>query len=310
MRKLGLAGLVGASLVLVVGLIFFIFGFFRPKVAGIYIETNPSSTVYLNGEQVGKTPYDKLRDPGETVIRLIPESFQAPLVPYETKITLVPGVKTVVRRDFGESQETSAGEIVSFEKIERDQSSLVVISNPDSAQLLIDGKEKTFTPHKTSDILPGEHTLELNADGYQTRSVNVKTHQGYKLTAVVQLAISTSTTQSQPTPSEKPKEEKPMVEILSTPVGFLRVRNQASSIADEVGRVQPGERYTLLLEDEKTGWYKIEYEEGKEGWISNQYAKKIELSGVVLTVTPKVTPTPTPRAIPSPTKVLSPTPGF
>ena len=302
MRKLGLAGLVGASLVLVIGLIFFIFGFFRPKVAGIYIDTNPSSTIYLNGEQVGKTPYDKLRDPGETVIRLIPESFQAPLVPYETKITLVPGVKTVVRRDFGESQETSAGEIVSFEKIERDQSSLVVISIPDSAELLIDGKDKTFTPHKTSDILPGEHTLELRADGYQSRPVNVKTHQGYKLTAVVQLALSTSTTQVQPTPTEKPKEEKPMVEILSTPVGFLRVRNQPSSVADEVGRIQPGERYVLLSEDEKTGWYKIEYEEGKEGWISNQYAKKIEASSVTPAVSPRVSPTPTPKVLLSPTR--------
>lgn len=310
MRKLGLAGLVGILLILVVGLVFFIVGYFRPKVAGIYIDTNPASAVYLNGEQVGKTPYDKTVAPGEIVIRLIPESFQAPLVPYETKITLVAGIKTVIRRDFGESQETSAGEIISFEKVGKDQSNLVVISIPDSAELLIDGGQRTFTPHKTSDIPVGQHTLALKADGYVERSVPVKTHQGYKLTAIVQLALATNANKTEPVPTEKSKEpERPMVEILSTPVGFLRVRNQASSLADEVGRVQPGERYVLVLEDEKTGWYKIEYEEGKEGWISNQYAKKIESLNPGATVTPRLSPTPTLKvSTPSSTKV--PTPAF
>jgi N-acetylmuramoyl-L-alanine amidase len=68
------------------------------------------------------------------------------------------------------------------------------------------------------------------------------------------------------------------VEILSTSTGFLRVRSEPSILGEEIGRVEPGERYPYLDEDEDTGWLKIEYEEGKEGWVSGQYAKKIEES--------------------------------
>lgn len=293
-----------------IGIVFFIFGLFRPKVAGLYIDTTPTSVVYINGEQVGKTLYDEPVAPGEVVIRLIPESFQAPLVPYEAKITLVAGIKTVIRRNFGETQETSSGEIISFEKIGKDQSSLVVISIPDSAELLIDGDQKTFTPHKTSDFTVGKHTLNLKADGYQDRWLEVKTHQGYKLTAIIQLALANNTTEVEPTPEETVQAENgPMVEILSTPVGFLRVRNQASSLADEVGRVQPGEKYPLIEKDEKTGWYKIKFEEVKEGWVSNQYAKIIERNSPIISVTPKITPVSTPKvSSPSATRIPTPNP--
>ena len=92
-----------------------------------------------------------------------------------------------------------------------------------------------------------------------------------------------------------------MVEILETSTGFLRVRREPSTLGEEIGRVEPGEKYPLIQTDEKTGWFEIEYEEGKEGWISNQYARKIE-GGSKLTPTPskKVTQTPSPKVTPSP----------
>ena len=62
------------------------------------------------------------------------------------------------------------------------------------------------------------------------------------------------------------------VTILNTPTGFLRVREDASTGAVEVGRVTPGD--TLPLIDEVSGWYKIQLTDGKEGWVSSQYASK------------------------------------
>ena len=62
--------------------------------------------------------------------------------------------------------------------------------------------------------------------------------------------------------------------IKETPTGWLRVRGEPSTVGAEVGRVNPGEKYTLL--EEKDGWFQIEYEEGKNGWISGQYAEKTE----------------------------------
>jgi uncharacterized protein YgiM (DUF1202 family) len=61
---------------------------------------------------------------------------------------------------------------------------------------------------------------------------------------------------------------------LDTPTGFLRVRKEASTTAEEIGRVNPGEFFRLL--DEQNSWYKIEFQTDKEGWVSGQYAQKFE----------------------------------
>ena len=303
-RKLKLVGLILVGVGISVGMILFIIGFFKPKIAGVYIDSNPSSNIYIDGEQVGRTPYRNKRTPGEIVLRLIPESFENPLAPYDTKITLVQGVETVIKRDFGQLQDTSSGEIISFEKIDRSQTSLVIISIPDSAQVVIDGKDRAFTPHKTNFISPGEHKLTLTMDGYLEKNVEVKTHLGYKLTAIVQLAKAEPSSLTTPTPPPTGTEEtKIQIEILSTPTGYLRVRKEPSTLADEVGKVEPGEKYNLLGEDEKSGWYKIEYEEGKEGWITNQYAKKVSAGTLSTTPTPSVK-----KPSPTPAKIVTPTP--
>jgi len=52
------------------------------------------------------------------------------------------------------------------------------------------------------------------------------------------------------------------------------VRSGPSTSAKEIGRVKPGEKSVFIEEQE--GWYKINYEEGKEGWISNRYAEKVK----------------------------------
>jgi hypothetical protein len=82
-------------------------------------------------------------------------------------------------------------------------------------------------------------------------------------------------------PEEVIEEEVEKVVILSTPTGFLRVRSEPSTLADELGTVEPDEEYELLETDEETGWFKIKFtqeenDEEIEGWISNQYAKMVE----------------------------------
>lgn len=289
LRKIKIAGLVLIGLGVLIALLFLGIRLLRPKVAGVYIKTNPVSSVYINGEFVGRTPYRATRVPGEIIVKLIPDSFQTPLVPYEAKITLVSGTETVLKRDFGELDETSAGELVSFEKVGRDETSLVVVTIPDSAQLIIDDKDSVLTPYKTSALIPGEHTLKLSAEGFIERTLNVKTRQGYKLTAVVKLAKLTKSSQSEEKPSsessEQKNEPKVEIEIIDTGVGFLRVREEPSTLAKEVAKVLPGKRFPLVEEDEESGWFKIEYDHSKEGWVSNQFAKKVF-------VEPTETPTP------------------
>jgi hypothetical protein len=286
MGKLKIATIAVVAIALILALTFFLFDYLKPKVAGIYIESYPSATVYIDGMEVGRTPYEKTQKPGEVVIRLIPDSFEFPLAPYETRVNLTAGVKTVINRYFGGTDEASSGEIISFEKIDKRQVSLAVVSIPDSAELLIDGSERAFTPHRTTSISPGTHTIFLKAEGYQERQIDVMTHEGYKLTAVVKLARvereDGAEAESENAVGGGVEEEGvEKVRILSTPTNFLRVRSEPSTLGQEVGTVDPGEIYELLETDEKTGWFKIKFihqdsGEEKEGWITNQYAQVLD----------------------------------
>ena len=292
MKKWRLFLLILAISGLVIGVALILIGTFKKKTAGLFIETTPTALVFINGEQVGRTPYEATLDPGEVTVKLVPESLEVPLAPFETKISLTSGIKTVIRREFGDSDELSSGEVISFEKTGGKEAGLAVVSIPDAAQISIDGNVRGFAPYKTTSLSVGEHQVSVSAPGYKERNVSIRTVEGYKLTVVIKLAPS-----SEPAPVEggaEEEEKRTEVEILSTPTGFLRVRSEPSTLGEEIGRVEPGQRYLYLEEDEETGWFKIEYEEGKEGWVSNQYAKKVENSSEV--VSPSPTPSPTPSA--------------
>ena len=97
MGKLKIVGLALVLAVLILGVSFFVIGYLKPKSAGLLIETNPEAIVFINGEQVGRTKYDETMKPGEVTIKLVPDSFDKPLAPYETKLNLVSGIKTILR---------------------------------------------------------------------------------------------------------------------------------------------------------------------------------------------------------------------
>lgn len=283
--------------------IYFLIKVLKPVSAGVVIETVPAASVFIDGQQVGRTPYREVYKPGEIVVKLIPESADTPLAPYETKVSLASRIETVIRREFGATDESSSGDIVSYERVGGRTIGLSVVSIPDGAQVSVDGTVRGFVPYKTSTITAGEHQVVVSSPGYIERSLTVKTVRGYKVTAVIKLAPSA---EPEVKGEEDVKEEavQELVEILSTPTGFLRVRSGPSTANEEVAQVKPGERYPLLEEDAESGWFKIEYEKDKEGWVSNQYAKKLSEEEA------KATPTPTPKASPSPTPTLTPKPSI
>ncbi len=259
----------GVLAVFLIGAILFLVGYFKPKPAGVLIESTPTADVFIDGVRVGKTPYEATRKPGEVVVKLVPTGSSA-LVPFEAKIILASGIKTVITREFAETESASSGEIISFEKIGGSETSLAVVSIPDSAQISVDGNVWGFAP-KISNIAPGEHQLVISANGYKDTTVSVKTVAGYKLTAIIKLAGGNLPVTT-PTPTPSPKT---LIEILPTPTGFLRVRGEPRISAPEVAQVKPGEKFPLVEEDQSSGWFKIEYLSGQTGWVSNQYAKKI-----------------------------------
>ncbi len=271
------------------------------------VAANPTATIFLDNQNIGKTPFEDKVKPGEYTLKLLPESTVEAATSWEGKIALQPNLLTYVDRDLKDSELNSSGEQLTLEKISGSTAEVSVISTPDGAKVSVDGSDKGATPLVLHDLAAGNYDLAVSATGFVLRSVKIKTTNGYKLNAVFNLAAtgtalgasssasptpapSTGTkpgTDASPKPNatpavtNKPKApppEKPYVEIEDTPTGFLNVRAEPSASAEIVSRVNPGEDYALL--DEQTvadaPWYKIEYETNKTGWISGAYAKKFE----------------------------------
>lgn len=259
--------------------------------ATLKVTSNPETTIFLDTQHLGKTPYEGQVKAGEYTLKLIPEG-QTSAPSWQTKITLAPGVLTFINRDFGDQELTSAGEILTLEKIAGKSAEIAVLSSPDGAQVTLDGMTRGATPLVLPAIEAGDHEVSIQAPGFLTRGVKVKATPGFKLVASFQLALSTATPSATPTPtpsgsptatpktSPKPSGTpgaelpKPYVKILDTPTGFLRVRMEPSTSATEAAKVDPGQTFPLL--GEQSGWYKIKYEGTKEGWIAGQYAEKFE----------------------------------
>lgn len=292
----------------------------RTGEAILKVDASPAAQIFLDNENIGKTPYEDKVSAGEYTLKLIPESTIENAISWEGRISIVANQLTYVNRELRDTELTSAGDILTLEKISGTGGELSVVTTPDEVAVMIDGEEKGKTPLLVKDLTAGNHELAVVSVGYGSRSVKIKTTNGYRLNATFNLGVTgsqpvavTDTTDSDaspqpstssaagkaspsprvspkvsPTTSTSPKPSgstsptkppaKPYVEILDTPTGFLRVRAEPGSTGEEVGRVNPGEFYSLLDEESvsSTPWYKIEYETGEEGWISGQYADKTE----------------------------------
>lgn len=274
---------VGAIVIISFGFLitalFFLLSLMERKPGGILITSTPISSVYLNGSFVGKTPYEGVHQPGEYLLNLIPEDSGENYFPYQATVTVVPGVKTVIRQNLSGRQEEIAGEIVSLTKTNKDSASLVVFSDPSGAQIFIDEIFTGLTPYSQENLSLGEHRLVIKSPGYSDRSLNVNAISGYELTVKIKLKKNPEA----PQVAAAMAGPRTLIEILTTPNGFLRVRSEPGAAGREIHQVKPGEKYLFLEEDAATGWFKIQIQapapglpNGITGWVSNEYSRKIE----------------------------------
>lgn len=270
--------------------------FAKPGPGALQISSTPKATVFIDGSQVGITPFfnDKIAA-GEHTVKLVPEVDKDELIPWEGKVQIISNILTVINRELASSEALSSGEILSLEKIgKKGVSSLAVVSVPDGAVVKIDGEPKGFAPVLVEDLTPGDYQVIISSPGYQERTVSANTIAGYKLTINVKLAQKIegieeeeaeeeeveATPSPTPSPEASPKPSptppaKPYIKVKETTTGWLRVREEPSTASTELAKIYPGEMYPYL-EEEENGWYKIEYEEGKEGWVSGVYVELVE----------------------------------
>jgi uncharacterized protein YgiM (DUF1202 family) len=240
----------------------------QPK-AGIQIESNSKSEVIINGEAVGETPYQNENlNVGEFLVELKPDQQDASAsayTPWKGYVKLNPGTLTVVNRELTATQAGSSGEVITLEK----GTGATIISTPTEAEVFIDGQSRGRTPIALSDLASGEHQFLISKENYLKRNIRATIVGNYTLNIAVDLAIAEADLSKAPT---VPQSSTSVVLVKQTPTGFLRVRSDATTNAEEIARVNPGEALSLL--EERPGWFKVRLKDGREGFVSATYTTK------------------------------------
>lgn len=232
----------------------------KPKSGISVLSTPDGATVFLDGKEMGKTPFEsKNLDVSDLLVKI--EKDQAI---WQGRISLVAGTITVVNRDLSKDSSSSAGEVLTLKK----GKGITIVSSPSDASIEIDGKTFGKTP-QTLDIAPGEHIILLTHTNYLNRSIKANLPDGFNLIVVSDLSLSEAdlTTISTPIITQTPE-----VIVKSTPTGFLRVRDKPSTVGKEVAQVKPGD--TLILLEEQENWDRVRLPDGTEGYVLASYVEK------------------------------------
>ncbi|MEK7517011.1 MAG: PEGA domain-containing protein [Patescibacteria group bacterium] len=250
----------------------------QSRKGALQVTASPQSQVYLDNKLIGETPLCACELPqmiqvGDYSIKVSPKdtSFK----PFEEKIAINKSTLTVIDRTFSKSG--SFGSVVALSMLSNKKDiEILVESVPSKANVLLDNNPVGTTPLLLKDVGEGAHDLMVGKDGFKEKLIKISTTLGYRLTAKLFLGIS-DLTADMATPSGKVASSSAtprlkQVVILDTPTGFLRVREEGSVLSSEIGRVNPGETYEVL--DEKDGWFRIQFDDDKSGWISGEYGKK------------------------------------
>ncbi|MBI4226618.1 PEGA domain-containing protein [Candidatus Roizmanbacteria bacterium] len=252
----------------------------------IKIVSSPVGSVFVDNVAVGKTPFEQKYKVGEYMIKLIPEGTATDTASWRGKVKIFKNALTYVNRELGSSDITSAGEIFTTTKMDKaakngDFGEIYVETEPQGAIVYLDNEEKGVSALILSDVLKGDHEISVFMPRFLRRTQKINVDPGYRVNALFKLAIDQSqkgTGSAKVTGGKEStagaKVKKITILIKDTPTGFLRVREEPSITASEEAQVKPGNIFNFL--EEQNGWYKIEYEKDKEGWVYSQYAEKQE----------------------------------
>lgn len=232
----------------------------KPK-SGISILSYPSeATVFLDNQEVGKTPYENQNlEPREYLIRLQENGMS-----WQGKVKLTYQTLTVVNRELATDPSFGSGEILTLDR----GKGLTVVSNPSGSQVEVDGKSYNLTPQYL-DLPSGEHTITLSHSNYLKRNIRAKLPENFNLKISADLAISEADLTTISTP---PIKTTPELKVLDTPTGFLRVRDKPSTAGKEITQVKPGDK--LILLEELSGWDRVRLSDNTEGYVSSSYVEK------------------------------------
>jgi hypothetical protein len=265
----------------------------------LQIVSVPESSVFVNAEAMGRTPFNHALKPGMYDVKLIPlatdQIASVSAMSWQGKVEITSRQYTFVRRELNNTEIESAGEILTLRTSDlppaEGTGDIEIFTEPAGAIVSLDGEDVGVSPHIIRGVTIGGHEISLYQPKFKRRTIQIKVESGgyttvlrtalgldvdfdkkYELARLLEASGSArlpSVAPISPTPTGPPKPTK--VKVLDTPTGYLRVRAQPSLAGDELTRVKPGESYPYL--DEQQSWVKIKLTD-KEGWVSGEYVKK------------------------------------
>lgn len=259
------------------------------------IVSSPTASVFIDNVAMGKTPYEEKLKEGEYVLKLIPEGNASNTASWQGKVRVYNNALTYVNRELGSSDITSAGEIFTVGKMDKKgvkggYGEISVETDPAGAIVYLDNDEKGVSPLVMSDVPKGDHEISVYMPGFFRRTHKINVDSGYRTNTTFKLALDQTqknieqlqrenktkkdqeASGSAKTETTAPADAKGTVTISETPTGWLRVRSEPGLNGEEIAKVDSGKEFALL--EETDGWYKIQVEEGKQGWVSSDYAEK------------------------------------
>lgn len=200
----------------------------------------PHAVINLDGRKVGETPYriGKI-EPGEHRIRLELADYK----PWESKWTIASREESQIKA----TMEISPG-------------SLRLTTNPETANVIYNGKDMGKTPLSLYNLKPGTYTLEINYPKYETQTISAVINPNKETEYKAELA-----------------KKKGLVSVLSTPDGAdIYLSNPALGIPKTLLGQTPLKLYPLELGDyqlvlEKSGYYPV----NKNLWVNTGSEKVV-----------------------------------
>ncbi|MGR3174615.1 MAG: PEGA domain-containing protein [Candidatus Scalindua sp.] len=152
------------------------------KTGSVIIEsTPPNASVFLDGEDVGKTPANlKSIAPGTHEVEVRMDGYE------------VWSESVIVEEDI-ENTITAA--------LQLKTGSVIIESTPPNASVFLDGEDVGKTPANLKSIVPGRHIVEVRMEGYEiwSESVDIEAKTEKTLTAVLVIKTGSIMIESEPT---------------------------------------------------------------------------------------------------------------
>jgi len=246
---------------------------FGPKRSALEVYSSPEAKVFVNGKEMGTTPYKNTAMLPQTVEVKLTVGIKQVI----KKINLKNGLTSVLDWKFDDNGD-DGGYVLNMENTGSQKCGLLINSIPSQATIAVDNKITGFTPKRIDDLGTGEKHVAISFPGFQSSNLFLRTTTGYNLVVETKLVkdnqiIAPITDEETATTSAIATTSKNEILIKQTETGWLKVRGSNNGSSAEVAKVNPGEKYEMLEED--NGWIKIKLIDGKTGWISAKYAEKV-----------------------------------